>query len=362
MDVSTLGKILVQGADAAVFLERALAAPIHSLKPGRARYWVALRDDGMASDDGTVVCLAPGEYLLTATTAHAAATLSHLERLAQTAWPSLSLHLTDITDRWAAIAVAGPESRALLQSALQPALSQAALSNEALPHMGCLSFRYNGAPARIHRMSFSGERAYEVYTAPEHAPALWNALLAGSPASLASPASPASPEEDPATSGIAPYGLEASDILRQEKGHISGPELDGRTTLADLGLARLGDPARKGGIAPVGAALARRPALADPDRPRLIALRPEAAGRAIPSGALLFPLEGPLEGHGAGWVSSSCWSPAFARAHALGFLARGAERIGEKVRCWSPIDNALLTAEVCDPHALYDPKGERMRG
>ncbi|MBT5050678.1 MAG: FAD-dependent oxidoreductase, partial [Rhodospirillaceae bacterium] len=173
VDVSTLGKIAVQGPDAAEFLDRVYVNGFRALKIGRIRYGAMLREDGFVLDDGTTARLGETSYLLSTTTANAATVLSHLEFLHQTAWPTLKVTLTSVTDQWAAIAVAGPKSRQLLQNAA----AGADLSAETLPNMALLESEIDGMPVRIHRMSFSGELAYEVYVGSGFAQSVWETLI-----------------------------------------------------------------------------------------------------------------------------------------------------------------------------------------
>jgi sarcosine oxidase subunit alpha len=285
VDVSTLGKIAIQGPDAAELLDRVYVNGFKALKIGRIRYGVMLREDGLVLDDGTTARLGETEYLMSTTTANAAKVLSHLEFLHQTAWPTLKVTLTSVTDQWAAIAVAGPRSRELLQNAA----ASADLSPEALPNMALTDAEIDGMAARIHRMSFSGELAYEVYVGSGFGLAIWEALIrVGEPL------------------GVLPYGTEAMGTLRIEKGHVSAPELDGRTAIGDLGMERMASKRKPF----VGSVLRQRSALLESDRPSLVGLEALSTDTALKPGMLLFPEIGEIEGHGDGYVSSVTWSPA----------------------------------------------------
>ncbi|MDA7981071.1 MAG: 2Fe-2S iron-sulfur cluster-binding protein [Alphaproteobacteria bacterium] len=333
-DVSTLGKILVQGADAEKFLERVYVNNIASLKPGRVRYGVMLRDDGMVFDDGTLTRTKDGGFWITTTTANAGAVLQRLEFLHQAEWRDLEVFLTSVSDSWAGIAVAGRESLSVVSSVF------ADDDIASLPHMGALEVLYGGESARVHRMSFSGERAYEVFVAAHFGVSLWERL-----------------REAGSERGLVPYGLEALDALRVEKGHITVSEIDGRVTLADLrfeGMLR-----RKSGLA-VGVPLGRRAGLTDGDRPCLTGLRPLGAGQRIESGSVLFGMEGEMSGHGEGWVSSACYSGECGGYIALGFLSRARAREGEEVRCFNPVGRSVVVARVVSP-CFVDSEGERMR-
>ena len=160
-----------------------------------------------------------------------------------------------------------------------------------------------------------------------------------------------------AEAGGAPYGLEALDILRVEKGHVTGRELDGRTTLEDLGLGRMASTKKDH----LGKALAGRPELVRADRPRLVGLRPEVEGESFPAGAALCE-EGHVSGHGVGWVSSIADSPSLGRI-GLGFARGGLEAWeGRSLIAADPArGGGEVRLRVVSPHFL-DPEGKRMHG
>src|SRR5690606_17064369 len=217
-DVSTLGKIDIQGPDAGAFLDRVYVNGFSALAVGRARYGVMLRDDGYVFDDGTTSRVAENRYFMTTTTANAAAVMSRLEYLLQVVWRDMRVDIASVTDQWAGMALAGPHSRDVLAAVIDGH----GVDDGSLPFMGVIDAHLEGAPVRIHRISFSGELAYEIYTPAGFGDAVWSRLIeAGAPHE------------------IAPYGTEAMGALRIEKGHPAGPELNGRTTLDDLGLERL---------------------------------------------------------------------------------------------------------------------------
>ncbi|MDX6723887.1 MAG: sarcosine oxidase, subunit alpha, partial [Solirubrobacteraceae bacterium] len=210
MDASTLGKIDVHGADAAELLDRVYTNLMSSLKVGSIRYGLMCRPDGMVFDDGTAIRLAEDRYLVTTTTGNAAAVLDWLEEWLQTEWPELRVHCTSVTDQWATIAMPGPRSRAVL-SRVAPGLD---VSGDAFPFMTWRDTTVAGIEARVCRISFSGELAYEINVPAWHGLALWEALLAAG--------------ED---EGITPYGTETMHVLRAEKGYpIIGQDTDGTVT------------------------------------------------------------------------------------------------------------------------------------
>lgn len=330
-DVSTLGKIAVQGPDAAAFLDRLYVNRMDNIAPGRIRYGVMLREDGMVFDDGVVACLGAGDYFMTTTTVNGAAVLAMAEHLLQTAWRDLRVHVTSVTDQWGAFAVAGPKSRALLSNVLD-----ADISATALPANAHVNVTLAGVSCRLHRTSYSGELAYELLVPSMAGRAIWEALIA------------AGKDFD-----VGVYGTEAMGTLRIEKGHIASPEIDGRTTLADVGAEALAS--RKKPF--VGSILRHREVLRDPSRPALVGLKIEGM-KGASAGALLFGKDQAANGHGEGWVSSTTYSPALGCNIALGLLRDGASRHGEKVKVVDFVGGSDLVAEVVSAK-FFDPEGHR---
>lgn len=341
VDVSTLGKIAVQGPDAARFLDRVYVNGFASLPVMKCRYGVMLRDDGMVFDDGVSWRLAEDEFLTTTTTANAAAVLAWFETLLQTRWPDLRVHVASVTDQWGGVAVAGPRAR----EALRGALAGGDVSDAALPFMGIahatLKAEGGEIPVLIARISFSGELAFEVYARSDHCPAMWRALLV----------------QVKALGGCA-YGMEALGALRIEKGHVTGAELDGRVTLEDAGLGRMASRTKPF----IGMALRRRPELAREDRPRLAHFHPVTEGERFSIGAIVCE-EGRVEGHGIGWITGVTAAPAFGGGWlGIGFVKGGPEAwAGRTVVIADPVRGRETRARVASPHQL-DPKGERMHG
>jgi len=334
MDISTLGKIAIDGPDAATLLDRVYANGFASLKVGRARYGVMLRDDGIVMDDGTTTRVAESSYFMTTSTAKAADVMSWLEFLLDVAWPELRVSVMSVTDEWAGMSVAGPHSRAVLAAAF-PEID---LSNEALPHMGLVEGTFRGSRLRIIRLSYSGERAYEIYIGASQGLAAWEHLLAKG-----------------SEQGLKAYGVEALGALRIEKGHVAGPEIDGRTTLADLGMGRM--VAKRTGF--VGDMLSRRSAFSAPHRPRVVGLECAESGKRLRGGALLFAPGEAHRGHGRGRITSTTFSPELGRSIGLGLLA--ADFPGDEVVAVYPTKNEVVRARVVSP-VFIDPAGERMHG
>lgn len=340
-DVSTLGKIMVQGPDGAEFLNRVYSNGFAKLPVGKARYGLMLRDDGIVFDDGTTWRLSETDWFMTTTTANAGAVMLHLSNLLQTRWPDLRVHVTSVSDAWGGVAIAGPRARGVLQGTC-PDIDFAA---EAFPFMGVRQGRMRvGAgeeiPVMTARLSFSGEMAWEVMCPADFAPAMWETLLLRVRAE-----------------GGAPYGLEALDCLRVEKGHVTGNELDGRTTPEDLGLGAMASKKKHY----VGRALASRPDLTRTDRARLVGLVPVEPGAHFRAGAVLLP-EGQATGDNIGWVSSVADSPALGHRIGLGLIAGGLpEWEGREVVAANPVDSESTRLRVVASH-FVDPEGERMHG
>ena len=335
-DVSSLGKIEVQGPDAAEFLDRVYTNNFAKLPVGKARYGVMLNDDATVLDDGTTARLSDSTWFMTTTTAQAGEVMSRLEFLLQTAWPNLRVHVVSVTDRWAGMSVAGPKSR----EALMLALPEIDLSNQALPHMGVRQHEVDGIPVRVARLSFSGELAYEVYVPADRGTAMWERLL-----------------ERGSSLGMKPYGLEALASLRIEKGHVAGSlELDHRTTLDDLGLGKLASQTK----AFVGCELRQRQDLQAPDRWSLVGLECLEPDAKLRGGAILFAKEDPIEGHGRGYITSVTWSTVLQKTIALALYSGGLRHEGQEIVCAYPLRNEQTRARIVSP-VFIDPTGERMR-
>ncbi|CAN7448260.1 sarcosine oxidase subunit alpha family protein [Phenylobacterium sp. LjRoot225] len=336
-DVSTLGKIEVQGPDAGVLLDRLYINTFSTLAVGRARYGVMLREDGFVLDDGTTSRFAEDRFFLTTTTVNAARVMQHIDFCRQVLWPDLDVQATSVTEQWATYAVAGPRSRELLQGLLP----DVDLTNAAFPYMAAAEIRWRGAPARLYRLSFSGELAYEISAPASAGDALVRALF-----------------DAGRELGVVPYGTETLGVMRIEKGHAAGNELNGQTTAGDLGLGRMMSKKKDY----IGRVMAQRPALTDPARPCLVGLAPVDPGMRIRAGAhLLARGAAPVAANDEGYVTSAAFSPTLGHPVALALLARGAERHGERITVHDPVRGADVEAEVRHP-VFVDPEGARLRG
>jgi sarcosine oxidase subunit alpha len=336
-DVSTLGKIDVQGRDAGTFLDRVYANTFSTLPVGKARYGLMLREDGFVLDDGTTARLAENHYFMTTTTANAVKVMQHLEFCQQCLWPEFDVQMVSVTEQWAQFAVAGPRARDVMQAIVDPAYD---LSNEAFPYLACAGVTVAGVPARLYRLSFSGELAYEIGVPARFGDSLVRRIMeAGAPY------------------GIAPYGTEALGVLRIEKGHPAGGELNGQTTAHDIGMGKMLS-AKKDFI---GRFMAARPALTDAARPTLVGLRPLDRSERLRAGAHLLPKDAETSAkNDQGYVTSIAFSPSLGHWLGLGLLANGPERHGEIVRAYDPVRDGDVLVEVRPP-CFIDPQGERLR-
>ena len=335
-DVTTLGKVDVQGRDAGLFLDRIYANAMASLKVGMVRYGLMLREDGHAWDDGTCARLEEDHYVVTTTTANAGTIFRHMEFCRQCLWPELDVQLISTTDAWAQFSVAGPNARKLLERVTDGF----DLSNEAFPFMACAPLTVcGGLRARLFRISFSGELAYEIAVPARYGNALMARLI-----------------EVGADLGATPYGTEALGVLRIEKGHAAGNELNGQTTAQMLGMGRM--VSRKKDA--IGTVLSRREGLRTENR-SLVGLQPVDPAVPVVAGSHLFAAGAERNTWtDQGWITSACFSPHLGSMIGLGFLSDGAARIGEVITAANPLQGQEMALRVVSPH-FVDPDGGRLR-
>jgi sarcosine oxidase subunit alpha len=337
-DVSTLGKIEVFGKDAAEFLNRLYSNAFLKLPIGKARYGLMLREDGMVFDDGTTSRLSPNHFFLTTTTAMAGEVMTHMEFCVQTLWPQLDVRFVSSSDQWAQMAIAGPKARQVLEQIVEDDIS-----DEFFPFLAAAEVMLKGGlKARLFRISFSGELAYELAVPAGYGEAVADAIMEAGKAH-----------------GICAYGVEALNVLRIEKGHVTHSELDGRTTPDDVGLGRMMATQKPDFI---GKRLSTRFGLTAADRVQLVGLKPVDATKEIRAGAHLLK-EGakPSTANDQGHVSSACFSPVLGHAIALAFLKSGRERIGEHLIVWDGLRGEEVVAEVCNP-IFVDPDNKKLLG
>ena len=335
-DVTTLGKIDIKGPDAVELLNRVYTNAWLKLPVGKARYGVMLREDGIVMDDGTTTRISENHYHMTTTTAQAANILSHLEYYLQVVWPELNVNVVSTTEQWAGAAIAGPKSRNVLQK-LFPDIN---VSNEGLPFMGYVEGNLFGVYARIFRISFSGELAFEVNVESYNGNFMWEKII-----------------EIGKDFQIQPYGTEALSTLRIEMGHVAGSELDGRTIPYDNSLEGL--LSKKKDF--IGKRSLNRAAFIAEDRQKVVGVVPLDKKTSIPEGSHLVKdanakLPNPKLGH----VSASCWSVEHNNPFSLAILHDGKNMIGQKLFALSPLKNKSIPVEIVSSHYV-DPKGERVR-
>ncbi|MDT5025681.1 MAG: sarcosine oxidase, subunit alpha, partial [Micromonosporaceae bacterium] len=334
MDATTLGKIDVQGPDAGEFLDRLYTNMMSTLRVGMCRYGVMCDLTGMVLDDGTVARLGEERFLVTTTTGNAARILDWMKEWRQTEWPDLRVWCTSVTEQWATVALVGPRSREIL-GRVAPSLAVDATA------FGVMAWRdavVAGLPARVFRISFSGELAFEVNVSSWEGLALWEALAA---------------------EGVTPYGTETMHVLRAEKGYpIIGQDTDGTVTPFDLGLGWAVSKSKRDFV---GMRSFARADTVRPDRKHLVGLLPEDPSFLLSEGAhlvdfaVLPPPPVPYLGH----VTSSYHSEALGRTFALGLVKAVRDRIGQ--RLFTPLGGAMAPVTVVSP-VLYDPEGKRRDG
>jgi len=335
-DVSTLGKIDIQGKNAAQLLDCVYTNTLSTLPVGKVRYGLMLREDGHVMDDGTTARLAPHHFVMTTTTAAAGPVMKHLEFVRQGLRPDWDVQMISVTEQWAQFAVAGPKSRDLLNVVLDKPVDA-----QSFPFMACGEVSVSGIPGRLFRISFSGEHAYEVAVPARYGESLFRLLVTHAE-----------------TLGGGAYGMEALNVLRIEKGHITHAEIHGRTTAFDIGFERMVS-AKKDCI---GKTMAARPGLIGEDREQLVGIRPVGAIKQLSAGAHLFnPDAEPARENDQGYVTSVGFSPTLGHFLGLAFLKNGRARHGQKIRMVDHLRGLDAICEVTDLVSV-DPKGERLHG
>ena len=330
-DGSPLGKIMVEGPDAATFLDRIYVGTMSTLAPGRLRYGLMLTEHGVVTDDGVCARLGPESFLVATTSAAASRIAAMLDEWLQGEWPDLRVFATPLTHQFGVVTVTGPRARATIAAAG----SDIDLSRGAFPHMHWREGRIAGLPVRVMRVSFTGEASYEIQVAAGAAPALWDRLV-----------------DAGAAFGIAPFGIEALMTLRIEKGYIHvGSDSDGTTLPGDLGMAD--GIARKASDFVGRRSLMRPEALRD-DRHQLVGILPDDPHQPLRAGAHVVAA---ADGRSEGYVTSACWSPALGRPIGLGMLRRGRARMGERIIL---VDEGRRRAAHVVAPCFVDPAGANL--
>ncbi|MCJ8323460.1 MAG: sarcosine oxidase subunit alpha family protein [Rhizobiales bacterium] len=334
LDYSPLGKIMVQGPDAAGFLDYFYCNNVSNLKPMRARYGLMLNEDGNVIDDGVFVRLAADKYMVTTTSGGAVRFAATLEEWRQCEWPDMNVVITNITTGWACISLQGPKARKLLQK-IDLSVDLAAAE---FGHMEMRIGSINGVEIKIMRTSFTGELGFEIYMPRSYANAIWQMLVKAGQ-----------------EFGLEPFGLEALMAMRTEKGFIHiGVDTDSTTIPGDVGF---GVPAAKKKVNYIGKRSLLRPESVRKDREILVGLKVVGAASLTPGGIILASgydnAPAPMDGR----VTSSYNSPTMGHAVALGMLKDGHNRMGEIVKIYDLA--GMSQAEVVKP-CFFDPQGERL--
>lgn len=335
LDASTLGKIDIQGPDAREFLNRVYTNAWTKLDVGRARYGLMCKEDGMVFDDGVTACLADNHFVMTTTTGGAARVMEWLEIYHQTEWPELKVYFTSVTDHWATMTLSGPNSRKLLAK-----VTDIDLDKDAFPFMSWKEGLVGGVPARVFRISFTGELSYEVNVQADYALGVWEQIIE------------AGKEFD-----LTPYGTETMHVLRAEKGFIIvGQDTDASVTPDDLNMGWC--VGRTKPFSWIGKRGMNRDDCLREDRKQLVGLKPVDPNKVLPEGAqLVFDPKQTIPMQMVGHVTSSYMSAAMGYSFAMAVVKGGLKRMGERV--FAPLaDGSLIEAEICSS-VFYDPKGDR---
>jgi sarcosine oxidase subunit alpha len=337
-DVTTLGKVDVQGKDAASFLNLIYCNGFAKLAIGKTRYGLMLREDGIALDDGTAARLDENHFVVTTTTANAVSVYRHMEFVRQCLYPKMDVQLISTTEAWAQFAIAGPNSRSVLRKIVDKEYD---ISNEEFPFMACGQITVcGGLRARLFRISFSGELAYELAVPTRYGDSLIREIMK------------AGEEFD-----IVPYGTEALGVMRIEKGHAAGNELNGTTSALNLGMGRMVSKKKDS----IGSVMSEREGLNTQDALKLVGFMPVNKNDRVPAGSHLMSTGSPVDAaHDQGYITSACFSPNLNCHIGIGFLKAGDTRIGEVVRLVSPLTGQDHNVQVVSAHFI-DPEGERLR-
>ncbi|MET4101243.1 sarcosine oxidase subunit alpha [Roseovarius sp. MBR-78] len=334
LDASTLGKIIVKGPDAGRFMDMLYTNMMSTLKPGRCRYGLMCNENGFLMDDGVVARLDDDTFLVHTTTGGAESIHGHMEDWLQCEWWDWKVYTANVTEQYAQVGVAGPNSRKVLQK-----LTDDDISAEALTFMGWTEITVAGIPARVFRISFAGELSFELSVPASHGRALWDALM-----------------EAGEEFGVTPYGTEAMHVMRAEKGFIMiGDETDGTVIPQDLNMQWAISKKKEDYL---GKRAQEREHMADPNRWKLVGLE-TLDGSTLPDGAYAT-----ADGHNAngqrnvqGRVTSTYHSPTLGRGIAMGLVLHGPDRMGEVLE-FPKVDGGIVKARIVDP-VFYDKDGEK---
>jgi sarcosine oxidase subunit alpha len=336
LDASTLGKIDIQGKDAREFIGRIYTNAWAKLPVGKCRYGLMCKEDGMVFDDGVTSCMGENHFVMTTTTGGAAGVLEWLELYHQTEWPELEVYMNTVTDHWATMTIAGPNARKLLAELTD----DIDLDKDSFKFMDWRQGTVAGVPARVFRISFTGELSYEINVQANYGLLVWEALF-----------------EHGAKYDLTPYGTETMHILRAEKGFIiAGQDTDGSVHPYDLGLSWAVKEDKPFSF--IGKRGMKREDCVRENRKQLVGLKTKDPAIVLPEGAQAVddpshPIPMPMLGH----ITSSYHSANLGRSIAMGMIKNGLNRMGETV--YYPLsDGQVVEAEICST-VFLDPKGER---
>jgi sarcosine oxidase subunit alpha len=335
LDASTLGKIDIQGPDTREFLNRVYTNAWTKLDVGKARYGLMCKEDGMVFDDGVTACLAENHFVMTTTTGGAARVMQWLEIYHQTEWPELKVYFTSVTDHWATMTLSGPNSRKLLAE-----VTDIDLDKDAFPFMTWKEGNVGGVPARVFRISFTGELSYEVNVQADYAMGVLEKIA-----------------EAGKKYNLTPYGTETMHVLRAEKGFIIvGQDTDGSVTPDDLNMGWC--VGRSKPFSWIGWRGMNREDCLKENRKQLVGLKPVNTSAVLPEGAqLVFDAKQAIPMAMVGHVTSSYYSTCMGYSFALAMVKGGLKRMGEKV--FAPLaDGTIIEAEIVSS-VFFDPKGEQ---
>jgi sarcosine oxidase subunit alpha len=330
---SPLGKLEISGPDALEFLDRLYVNNLRSLSIGRVRYVLMLRDNGVVMDDGTVTRLGPDEFMVTTTSGNAERIYLWMREWAECEWPQLEVLITRLTTAWGTVTLSGPKARAILLRAG----TDVDLSPQAFPHMTFKLGSVARIPARIYRVSFTGEVSYEINVAADKTRELWHAL-----------------QNAGVQDHVRAYGIDALNALRTEKGYLHiGADTDATTTPLDLGWGPLVErkPADFIGRRALAIAEYQRP-----ERLHLVGIVADDPRVPLLAGAHLVQSSG---GRSEGYLTSAYFSPTLGYAVALARLERGRERLSAGLLAY---DQGLTTPVRVVSPVFYDPENLRLNG
>ena len=327
IDVGTLGKLEISGPDAATFIERIYTGRFAKLQPGMTRYVLMCDESGVIIDDGVAARLGPDRFYVTTTTSGSDAVAREMRRWAMI-W-GMKIVLVNATGTYAAMNLAGPHSRRVLES-----LTSVDLAPERFPYLGVREGEVAEVPARLLRVGFVGEWGYEIHVPANSAVWVWDRLI-----------------EAGRDFGIQPFGVEAQRILRLEKGHvIIGQDTDGLTHPFEAGMnwaVKMDKPFFVGQRSL--SILSKKPLT----RTLVGFSLPETHAGPIPKECHLVIDSGEI----AGRVTSVTFSPTLGRVIGLAYVKPEQSKVGSSIEIRVDRGEMIRATVVRTP--FYDPENQR---